>query len=116
MRSLEDPDLVARLADDQVPLTVCPMSNIKLGGFDRLEDHPLGTMLEHGLKVSINSDDPAYFGGYVGKNYSATQQALQLTADQMVAVARNSLDSTFLARAEKAQLLTELDEYVATAT
>ncbi|MDJ0662996.1 MAG: adenosine deaminase [Acidimicrobiia bacterium] len=113
VRALEDSDLVARLAADQVPLTVCPLSNVKLGGFARLEDHSLATMLDRRLKVSINSDDPAYFGGYVGENYTATQQALGLTADQMVTVARNSLDSTFLDRASKDELLAELDDYVA---
>jgi adenosine deaminase len=111
VRSLEDPDLVARLAADQVPLTVCPVSNVKLGGFARLEDHPLVTMLAHGLKVSINSDDPAYFDGYVGDNYVATQQALQLTAQQMVTIARNSLESAFLDQADKKDLLAELDRY-----
>jgi adenosine deaminase len=113
VRSLEDPHLVARLASEQVPLTVCPMSNVKLGGFARLEDHPLETMLDQGLNISINSDDPAYFDGYVGDNYIATQQALQLTAAQMVAIARNSLESAFLDRAAKDHLLAELDDYVA---
>ncbi|MDX2466721.1 MAG: adenosine deaminase, partial [Acidimicrobiia bacterium] len=69
VRALEDPELVQRLVDDQVPLTVCPLSNIKLGGFARMEEHPLAKMLDLGLKVTINSDDPAYFGGYVGDNY-----------------------------------------------
>lgn len=113
IRSLDDPKLIARLAAEQVPLTVCPMSNVKLRGFARLEDHPLETMLDYGLKVSINSDDPAYFDGYVGDNYTATQQALQLTADQMVTIARNSLESTFLDRTSQAGLLAELDDYVA---
>ena len=116
VRSLADPDLVARLVADQVPLTVCPMSNVKLGGFKRLEDHPLETMLGHGLKVSINSDDPAYFGGYIGENYTATQQALRLSADQMVTVARNSIESTFLGYLDKSDLLAALDDYVDAST
>jgi adenosine deaminase len=90
------------------------MSNVKLGGFARLEDHPLRTMLDYGLKVSINSDDPAYFGGYVGDNYVATRQALQLTADQIVTVARNSLEAAFLDPSTKQGLLAELDHYAAT--
>jgi adenosine deaminase len=113
VRSLEDPDLVERLVADQVPLTVCPFSNVKLGGFASLAEHSLPKMLEMGLKASINSDDPAYFGGYVGANYIETQAALDLPIDAMVTVARNSLESTFLAEPEKTALLTELDSYVA---
>lgn len=113
VRSLEDSDLVARLVDEQIPLTVCPLSNIRLGGFHSLEEHTLPKMLELGLKVTINSDDPAYFGGYIGDNYTDTCEALNLDLDQMVTIARNSLDATFLPNDEKAELLTELDEYVA---
>jgi adenosine deaminase len=113
VRSLEDPQLVERLVDDQTPLTVCPFSNVRLGGFDRLEDHTLPKMLDLGLSVSVNSDDPAYFGGYVGDNYVATQAALDLSVAQMVGIARNSLQATFLPAAEKAALLGELEEYVA---
>lgn len=116
VRALEDPDLVARLVDEQMPLTVCPLSNIRLGGFDRLEEHPLAKMLDLGLKVTINSDDPAYFGGYVGDNYTSTYTALDLSLDQMVTIARNSLEATFLPDAEKAQLLSELDDYVTTSS
>lgn len=112
-RSLEDEALVARLVEDQVPLTVCPLSNIKLGGFPRLQDHSLPTMLELGLNVSINSDDPAYFGGYVGANYVRTAAALDLSLDQMVTIARNSLQASFLPSEEKAELVAELEEYVA---
>ncbi len=113
VRSLEDADLVARLVDEQIPLTVCPLSNIRLGGFGRLEEHTLPKMLDLGLKVTINSDDPAYFGGYIGANYTRTYEALNLDLDQMVTIARNSLDAAFLPEDEKAKLLAELDEYVA---
>jgi adenosine deaminase len=113
VRSLEDSALVDRLAADQIPLTVCPFSNVKLGGFAALADHTLPKMLEMGLKVSINSDDPAYFDGYVGDNYIETQAALDLATDVMVTVARNSLESTFLSESEKTGLLNELDAYVA---
>lgn len=112
IRSLEDPHLVSRLVEDGVPLTVCPFSNVKLGGFDRLEDHVLPKMIEVGLNVSINSDDPAYFGGYVGDNYVGTQQALDLSDDAMVGIARNSLEATFLPTRHKQELLAELDAYV----
>ena len=83
VRSLEDPELVARLATDQTPLTVCPLSNIKLRVFDKLEDHNLKRLLDAGLCVTINSDDPAYFGGYVGENFVQTQQALNLSAENV---------------------------------
>ena len=116
IRALADDELVARLADEQVPLTVCPMSNVKLGGFARLEDHPLPRMLDLGLNASINSDDPAYFGGYVGAVYTETHRALDLSQEQMVAIARNSLQATFLPPAEKTGLLAELDTYVASFT
>ena len=113
VRALEDVALVERLAAEQIPLTVCPLSNVKLGGFSRLEEHTLPKMLDLGLMVTINSDDPAYFGGYVGDNYIKTQEALSLSSDQMVAIARNSLEATFLPPAQKAALVAELDEYVA---
>lgn len=113
VRSLEDSALVDRLVQDQIPLTVCPFSNVRLGGFESLTEHPLPQMLDLGLKVSINSDDPAYFGGYVGDNYVATQSALDLPGETMVAIARNSLESSFLDGATKAKLLAKLDTYVA---
>lgn len=113
VRSLEDSRLVARLVEEQIPLTVCPLSNVRLGGFSRLEEHTLATMLDLGMKVTINSDDPAYFGGYIGDNYTGIYEALDLGLDQMAAIARNSLEATFLPPAEKARLLTEWDEYVA---
>lgn len=112
VRALEDPILVQRLVDDQVPLTVCPLSNIKLGVFDSLEDHTLPRMLDLGLKVTINSDDPAFFGGYVGDNYTKTYAALDLSLEQMVTIARNSLQATFLEDAAKDEMLEELDDFV----
>lgn len=111
VRSLEDPELVARLRGEEVPLTVCPMSNVKLGGFATMAEHTLPQMLEQGLKVTINSDDPAYFGGYVGANYIETQRALDLTREQMVEIARNSLQASFLPAADKTRLLADLDRY-----
>ncbi len=111
VRALEDDRLVARLAEEQMPLTVCPMSNVRLGGFDRLEDHTLAHMLERGLVVSINSDDPAYFGGYVADNYINTHEALSLSIEQMNTIARNSLQATFLPDVEQQSLLDEHDAY-----
>ncbi len=113
IRALEDPGLVSRLADNRIPLTVCPFSNVKLGGFTTLQDHVLPTMMDHGLNVSINSDDPAYFGGYVGDNYIETQKALGLSDATMAVIARNSLEATFLPASVKQTRLQELDDYVA---
>lgn len=113
VRALEDPVLVERLVAEQVPLTVCPFSNVRLGGFESLAEHSLPKMLEMGLKVSINSDDPAYFGGYVGDNFVETHAALDLPLDAMVTVARNSLESAFLPWPEKSAFLDELDAYAA---
>lgn len=113
VRSLEDAALVRRLTADRIPLTVCPLSNVRLGGFSRLEDHSLPRMIESGLIVTLNSDDPAYFGGYVGATYTATQAALGFTRDQMIAFAANSIESSFLDEGSKRDLLAELDSYTA---
>ena len=109
VRSEEDAALLDRLAREGVPLTMCPLSNVKLRVIDRLEDHNLKRLLDRGLRVMINSDDPAYFGGYVGDNYVQTAAALGLTRDEVVTLARNSIEATFLDDAEKAELLAELD-------
>lgn len=95
VRCLEDPKLVDRLVAEQIPLTVCPLSNIKLRVFDTMRDHNLRTMLERGLKVTINSDDPAYFGGYVEENYVAAAEALGLGREELERIARNSLEASF---------------------
>ena len=93
VRSLDDPDLVRRLREEQIPLTVCPLSNERLQVVASLDRHPLARMLELGLNVSINSDDPAYFGGYVGDNYLRVADALGLTQDELRTIAENSLAS-----------------------
>ncbi len=113
VRATDDPELLARLVRERVPLTVCPLSNVRLKVFDRLEDHNLPQLLAAGAAVSINSDDPAYFGGYVGENYVATQRALGLSAHDMVRIARSSLEATFTSAAQRQALLAELDAYVA---
>ncbi|HJQ35967.1 MAG TPA: adenosine deaminase [Thermoanaerobaculia bacterium] len=95
VRCLEDPKLVARLATDRIPLTVCPLSNVKLRVFDTMRDHNLREMLERGIHVTINSDDPAYFGGYIEENYVAAAEALQLTRDELETIARNSFTASF---------------------
>ncbi len=108
VRSLEDPDLVERLARDQVPLTVCPLSNVALKVVDRLEDHPLPRMLAAGLLVSVNSDDPSYFGGYVGDNYRGLAEAFGFDEEALARLARNSIESSFLPAERKAELMGDL--------
>jgi adenosine deaminase len=113
VRCEEDPELVARLVAERVPLTMCPLSNVKLRVFDRLEDHSLKRLLDRGVVVMINSDDPAYFGGYIGANYIETARALSLSRDDLITLARNSLEATFVSPEEKAAMLARLDAYAA---
>lgn len=110
-RSLEDPALVARLAAEGMCLTVCPLSNLKLCVVERLEDHPLRTMLDAGLVATVNSDDPSYFGGYVNANYLAVADALDLSKDELLTLARNSFTGSFLDDAGKARHLAAIDAY-----
>jgi adenosine deaminase len=109
VRCLEDRSLVHRLGADRIPLTVCPFSNVKLRVVDRLEQHPLATMLEHGLCATVNSDDPAYFGGYVGENLAGVARALGLDDGALLQLARNSFEASFLDDATRARHLAELD-------
>jgi adenosine deaminase len=101
IRSLEDPSLVARLREEQVPLTVCPLSNVALRCVDRLEEHPLRRMLDAGLVATVNSDDPAYFGGYLHDNVAAVTRALDLTVEHRRRLAENSFRASFLAEPDK---------------
>lgn len=112
-RSLEDPALVERLAAEQMCLTVCPLSNHKLCVVDDLTAHPLKTMLDAGLLATVNSDDPSYFGGYVNANYHAVADALDLSRDELVRLARNSFTGSFLTDAERAPHLAAIDAYAA---
>lgn len=112
VRCTEDGSLVERLVAEQTPLTVCPFSNVKLRVFPDLQHHNFGELLDRGLLVTINSDDPAYFGGYVADNYIGTAAALGLTADQMIQVARNSFVASFLPEAERQQHLDAIDAFL----
>ena len=112
VRCLEDPDLTARLAANGIPLTVCPLSNVKLRVFESMKKHNLKQLLHHGLCVTINSDDPAYFGGYVTENFLAVEEALGLHRDDVYRLARNSFQATFLRPDRKQVFLDELDHYV----
>lgn len=112
VRAEEDGDLLMRLAEERIPLTMCPLSNVKLRVFPSLGDHNLRRLADQGLVVTINSDDPAYFGGYVGDNYLAVAEALGLTRDELVTLARNSIEASFVRVEERRALLAELKEYV----
>lgn len=110
--SEQDDALVQRLAAEQIPLTMCPLSNLKLRVFDRLEDHNLKRLLDRGVRVMVNSDDPAYFGGYLTDNYLAIQRALDLSRDDLARLARNGVHATFLPVDRKEALLAELEAYL----
>jgi adenine deaminase len=114
VRCEEDSELVGRLARKRVPLTVCPLSNIELKVFNNMENHNLKRLLERGLCVTVNSDDPAYFGGYILENYIALQEGLGLSKDQLSMLARNSFEASFLTTPEKQRWLTAIDMYTRT--
>jgi adenine deaminase len=109
VRCLEDRRLVERLLADRVPLTVCPLSNVKLRVFTTLADHPVKRMLDEGLCVSLHSDDPAYFGGYIGDNYRAVAGTFALSPAELATIARNAIRSSFLDEPGKRALLAEVD-------
>ncbi|HEY0476891.1 MAG TPA: adenosine deaminase [Kofleriaceae bacterium] len=108
VRCDEDPDLVERLVREQIPLTVCPLSNLKLCVVSDLRAHNFATLLRRGVAVTINSDDPAYFGGYIADNYRAAAAALDLTAAELVTVAENAARASFLPATAKAALLAQI--------
>lgn len=112
IRSMDDPALVERLVAAQTPLTVCPLSNVKLRAVDTMASHPIKAMLEAGLMVTVNSDDPPYFGGYVNENFRAIQEALDFTDEELAQMARNSFAASFLELGEKARHIAELEAYV----
>ena len=108
IRCLEDDTLVERLVTEQMPLTVCPLSNVRLRVVDEIGRHPLAAMLQRGLNVSVNSDDPAYFGGYLDDNVTAVRDALGLDDAALATLARNSVTASFADDARKAELLAEI--------
>jgi adenosine deaminase len=109
-RALEDPALVHHLARDAMTLTVCPLSNLRLCVIDRIEDSPVKRMLELGLKATVNSDDPAYFGGYINDNFREVAKALELTAAELVQLAENSFTGSFLPPEEIARHVAAVQE------
>ena len=108
---LDDPVLVKRLVKEKIPLTVCPITNIKIKTVASMEEHPLRRMLDLGLKVTVNSDDPGYFGGYINENFEAVTEALNLTTIDLLSLASNSIDASFISFEEKVRLHEELGLY-----
>lgn len=113
VRSLEDPALVAELARRRMPLTVCPLSNLKLCVVDKLKDHPMKRLLDAGLCATVNSDDPAYFGGYMNANFVQTVEALDLTREHVITLARNSFEASFVSEPRRKELMALLEDAVA---
>lgn len=113
VRSIEDSGLVEKLVVERVPLTVCPISNVRLRVFNSMREHVLKRMLDLGLLVTVNSDDPAYFGGYINDNFLAAQQALGLDLSEIYQLVRNSYEAAFLTAEEKQLLADELEEFIA---
>jgi adenosine deaminase len=111
VRCVEDSALVERLIQEQVPLTVCPLSNIKLRVFDTMQQHNILDLLERGVKVTINSDDPAYFGGYMTENFVAVANGLNMTQAQAMQLAANSFTASFLPKQEKVAWLQKLQAF-----
>lgn len=111
-RALEDESLVKELVRRKIPLTLCPISNLKLGVVKRLEDHPLKKMMDMGLIVTVNSDDPAYFGGYINENYLAVYKALNLSVNQIYKLAENSFEASFMNAEQKRNTRKKLEDYM----
>jgi adenosine deaminase len=110
-RSLEDILLVEELVKREIPLTVCPLSNLKLKVIDEMTNHPLSKMLEKGLLATVNSDDPAYFGGYVNENFLAVAKALDLSKEQIARLAKNSFTASFLDEKDKLEMIEKVEQY-----
>ena len=110
-RSLEDDQLIKHIAEKQIPLTVCPLSNLALKVVEDLKDHPMLQLMEAGLMVTINSDDPAYFGGYMNENYIQIAAALNLSKKQITDLAKNSFKASFLSDVEKEKLINQVEDY-----
>ncbi len=110
VQAIHDAALMQRLAADKMPLTVCPLSNLKLRVFPTLSAHNIGTMLDAGIMATVNSDDPAYFGGYLNENFTQTFAALGLSAQHAYALARNSFDASFIDASLRQKYVQRLDE------
>lgn len=115
IRCDEDPLLVERLVREGIPLTVCPLSNVRLRAVERMESHNVRRLLERGVRVTVNSDDPAYFGGYLLENYLAIRCSLGVTLEQLTTIARNSINASFLDLQMKNRWLEAIDRHALTA-
>lgn len=111
VRSIEDPELIELLVKRQIPLTVCPLSNIKLCVFDEMSHHNIKQLLDLGVRVTINSDDPAYFGGYMNENFLATQQGLDLSKTDLYQIGLNAIEASFVSSERRQKLRHDLDDY-----
>lgn len=112
VRCMEDPRLVAELVKRNIPLTVCPLSNVALGVYKNMVSHPIKKMFDAGLMVTINSDDPGFFGGYIGDNFTAVAKSLGFSTADLITIARNSLSASFASEERKKECLVKLNEYV----
>ena len=113
IRAIDDPDLMLRLIESQMPLTICPLSNVKLRVFDTMESHTILDMLDLGVCVTVNSDDPSYFGGYMTENFLALYDSLELSRDQAIRLINNSIDASFAEGSRKKELSNLLQRYIA---
>ena len=111
VRSIDDPKLIDYLAENRIPLTVCPLSNVKLKVFQKMGDHNIKQLLDHGVRVTINSDDPAYFGGYMNENFIAAQEGVGLSRSDLIKICENSIEAAFLEPDRKNTLKEELEAY-----
>jgi adenosine deaminase len=111
IKCLEDPKLVERLVKNRIPLTTCPLSNVKLDVVSNIGEFPLRQMLDANLLITINSDDPAYFGGYLSQNYSAVAESFNLTREDLRLLAKNSFQASFASVEEKTKWMAMVDEY-----
>ena len=109
---MKDPALVERLVKEQIPLTVCPLSNTKLCVVDDMKNHPLPHMIKAGLRITINSDDPAYFGGYLNQNYEAVSDILDNKHETLAQLAEIVLAQLLLSESESQQLIDQVDTYM----
>ena len=110
-RCLDDDVLVQRLVEQKIPLTLCPLSNSALKVIQRMEDHPVAKMLDNGILATIHSDDPAYFGGYMNENYYETAKALNLSKDQLLQLAINAFEASWLQPQDKEKHITQVKKY-----
>lgn len=113
IRAIDDPDLMLRLIESQIPLTICPLSNVKLRVFDNMASHTILDMLDLGVCVTVNSDDPSYFGGYMTENFLALYDSLELSRDQAIRLINNSIDASFAEDSRKKELSNLLQTYIA---